>query len=84
MMAATVKISEYNQISIPKEMCDSLHWKTGTELTLVTTEYGVMLQAKQPKEKIPAKALRGLLQHSGKPIPTERLCRPVEYTNDCL
>jgi bifunctional DNA-binding transcriptional regulator/antitoxin component of YhaV-PrlF toxin-antitoxin module len=84
MMAATVKMSEYNQIAIPKEICDSLHWQTGMELTLITTEYGVMLQAKRPEEKIPAKALRGFLQHSGEPIPTEQLCRPVEYTNDSL
>jgi len=83
MMAATVKLSSKGQIVIPKEVRDSLHWDAGVELVLVTTEHGVMLQTKTPKQhKLPAKSLRGFLQHAGTPIPTKDLCKPVEYTND--
>ncbi|WP_133512844.1 AbrB/MazE/SpoVT family DNA-binding domain-containing protein [Candidatus Thiosymbion oneisti] len=83
MMAATVRLSSKGQIVIPKEVRDSLHWGVGVELTLVTTKHGVMLQTKAPQtHKIPAKSLRGFLQHTGEPVPTETLCKPVEYTND--
>lgn len=83
MMAATVKLSSKGQIVIPKEVRDALHWGIGVELTLVTTEYGVMLQSKAPHQrKLTAKSLRGCLQHTGITVPTEQLCKPVEYAND--
>lgn len=83
MIAATVRLSSKGQIVIPKEVRDSLHWEVGVELTLVTTEHGVMLQTKSKQQsKLPAKSLRGFLQHTGTPIPTEALCKPVEYSND--
>lgn len=83
MMAATVRLSSKGQIVIPKKVRDSLHWSVGVELVLMTTEYGVMLQTKTPQQrKLPAKSLRGFLQHTGTPVPTEALCKPVEYTND--
>ena len=85
MMAATVKLSSKGQIVIPKEVRESLRWDVGVELTLVTTEYGVMLQTKPIQQhKLPAKSLRGFLQHKGKPVPAETLCKPVEYINDRL
>ncbi|HGG58823.1 MAG TPA: AbrB/MazE/SpoVT family DNA-binding domain-containing protein [Gammaproteobacteria bacterium] len=83
MMAATVKLSSKGQIVIPKEVRDSLHWDVGDELLLVTTRHGVMLQTKASRtRKKPAKSLRGFLQHTGEPVPTETLCKPVDYTND--
>lgn len=45
------------------------------------------VQKKQPKvasNKLPASSLRGSLQYSGKVIPTELLCKPVEYDNDSI
>lgn len=83
MIAATVRLSSKGQIVIPKEVRDSLHWDTGIELVLVATEMGVMLQTKAPElAKCSAKSLRGFLQHKGKPISIEQLCKPVEYKND--
>ncbi|WP_228291572.1 AbrB/MazE/SpoVT family DNA-binding domain-containing protein [Thiothrix litoralis] len=82
-MTATVRPSSKGQIVIPKEVRDSLHWGIGVELTLVTTEYGVMLQTKIPhKRKLPAKSLRGFLQHTGAPVPIDQLCKPIEYTEN--
>ena len=83
MMAATVRLSIKGHIVIPKEVRDSLHWDVGTELVLLTTEHGIMLQSKAPQQhKIPAKSLRGFLQYTGEPVPTEMLCKPVDYAND--
>lgn len=80
MMTAMVKLSHQGQVLIPKEVCDSLHWSEGVELMLVTTEYGLVLQAKTPEpQKLPAKSLRGFLQHTGEPVPTDVLCQAVEY-----
>ncbi len=78
MLAATVKISGQGQVVIPKNIFNSLHWTDGMELMLMTTESGIMLMPKTQK-KLSAKSLRGCLQHKGKPIPTEQLCKPVEY-----
>lgn len=51
--------------------------------TIFTTKHGVMLQTKTSHQrKLPAKSLRGFLQHTGAPVPTEALCKPVEHTND--
>ena len=83
MLAATVKLSSKGQVVIPKEVRDSLHWGIGVELTLVTTERGVMLQTKMPKEKKRSvKSLRGCLQYTGEPLSIKELCQPVEYKND--
>lgn len=84
MLATTVKISKTGQVEIPKNIFNSLHWKDGMELTLITTESGIMLTPKVVKNKISAKSLRGCLQHTGSPIPTDQLCKPVEYTNDSI
>lgn len=83
MLTTTVKISEQGQVTIPQNIVESLHWTNGMELTLVTTDSGVMLVPKTQK-KLSAKSLRGCLQHHGESISTEQLCKPVEYTNDSI
>jgi len=83
MLAITVTISEQGQLTIPKDVCDSLHLTKDMELTLIATESGIMLTPKT-KTKLSAKSLRGCLQHTGNPIPTDQLCKPVEYTNDSV
>jgi AbrB family looped-hinge helix DNA binding protein len=83
MLIATITISEEGQVIIPKEVFDSLDWSDGMELTLVTIESGILLTPKI-KNKLSAKSLRGCLQHRGNPIPTDQLCKAVEYTNDSV
>lgn len=83
MLAATVRVSSKGQVVIPKKVRDSMDWDAGTELILVSTEKGVTLQTKPEKKgKHSAKSLRGFLQHKGKTISTEELCKPVEYSDD--
>ena len=82
MKLATVKMSSKGQIVIPKEVRDDLHWGNGVELMLVMTEQGVMLRTNAQAKKQPVKSLGGFLKYSGEAIPTEQLCKPVEYSND--
>ena len=85
MLANTVKLSSKGQVVIPKDVRDSFHWGLGVELSLLATESGVILETKPGNEKKQvAKSLRGMLQHKGKAISTEQLCKPVEYNNDCF
>ena len=84
MLAATVKISKEGQVEIPKNIFNSLHWNNGMELSLITTESGIMLTPKVINNKISAKSLRGCLQHTGSTISTEQLCKPVEYIDDSI
>ena len=79
MLTTGLNISSKGQVVIPKAIRDSLHWDTGVELILFTTAQGVMLQTKPTEAKQSAKSLRGSLQYSGTPIPTEHLCKPVDY-----
>lgn len=82
MLASHVKLSSKGQIVIPKEIRDSLHWNTGTELTLVASESGVILQTRQKKSKQDINSLRGMLQSSNTILSTEELCQPVDYEID--
>ena len=63
-------------------MRDSLHWDTGVELTLIASENGLILQAKQKKSKQDIGSLRGMLQNSSPSLSTEELCLPVDYDFD--
>jgi len=36
------------------------------------------------KKKRSAKSLRGCLQHKGKPVPVEQICKSVEYNDDSI
>ena len=73
MLATTVTIAQQGHITIPEQIRDTFHWTEGVELTLEITETGISLTPKTTNKKLSAKSLRGCLQHTGKPIPTEKL-----------
>ena len=82
MLASHVKLSSKGQIVIPKAIRESLHWDTGAELTLVASESGVILQARQKKTKLDISSLRGMLENPKISLSTEELCQPVDYDID--
>jgi AbrB family looped-hinge helix DNA binding protein len=79
MTIATATLSSTGQVVIPKSIRDQLHWETGHELIMETTDSGVLLKAKPTGKKLRLEDLRGFLQTDGPRLPTEELCRPVEY-----
>ncbi len=84
MLTTTITISQQGHITIPEQVRNSFHWTEGMELVLEITETGISLSPKTINKKLSAKSLRGCLQHIGEPIPTEQLCKLVEYTNDSI
>ena len=50
MSIATITLSSKGQVVIPKEIRDELHWESGQELTIETTESGVLLKSRPSKK----------------------------------
>ncbi len=82
MASTTTVLSATGHILIPPEIRQTLHWDTGLELTMTTTENGVVLEAKPKPRGKRLEDLIGFLQHDGPPIPIEELCKPVDYSAD--
>lgn len=82
MSTATLTLSNTGQIAIPKEIRDELHWEPGLELTLETTDSGVLLKSKAKERRLRLEDLRGFLKCDGPPISNEELCKAVDYTAD--
>lgn len=82
MSVATVTLSSKGQLVIPKEIRDELHWEPGMELTIGTTESGVLLKSKLVGKELRLEDLRGFLKYDGPPISTEELCKPADYSAD--
>ncbi len=82
MTITTATLSSKGQVVIPKIIRDQLHWESGHELIIETTESGVLLKAKSAVKTRRLEELRGFLQSNASPVPIEALCKPVEYGTD--
>lgn len=82
MPIATITLSSKGQVVIPKEIRDQLHWEAGLELTIETTEHGVLLKSSVKDKHLRLEDLRGFLKYDGPPISIDELCKPVEYGSD--
>jgi len=82
MTIATATLSSKGQVVIPKSIRDQLHWESGHELIIETTDSGVLLKAKPTGKTLRLEDLRGFLKVDGPPVPIEELCKPVEYGTD--
>lgn len=78
MTTTTTTLSSKGQVVIPKEIRDQLNWHAGTQITLVSSASGVTLKAVPRKTGRKLADLIGLLKHTGKPLDTETLCKPVD------
>lgn len=78
MTTATTTLSSKGQVVIPKEIRDELNWRAGTQITLVSSASGVTLKATAQKTRRKLADLIGLLKHTGAPLDTQTLCRPVD------
>lgn len=82
MTIANITLSSKGQVVIPKEIRDQLHWTAGLELSIETTESGVLLRSHPQKKGIRLEELRGFLKSVSPPLTTEELCKPVDYSTD--
>ncbi|MCK9991225.1 MAG: hypothetical protein RugAbin2_02239 [Rugosibacter sp.] len=82
MSTTTITLSSKGQVVIPKEIRDELHWRAGTQITLVSSASGVMLKTVPQKTGRKFEDLIGMLKHQGPPLSTEALCAPVDYSAD--
>ena len=82
MTTATITLSSKGQVVIPKEIRDELHWDAGTQITLVSSASGVMLKAVPTKTGRKLVDLIGMFKHEGRPLATEELCKPVDFSED--
>lgn len=75
----TVRLSSKGQLVIPRAIREALRWDVGTELTVVRTATGVMIQplAKPTGKRL--EELRGCLNYQGPPLSDEQLHAPVDY-----
>lgn len=82
MANETVTLTNKGQVVIPKHIRKALHWESGAELVIETTEGGLLLRPTGAKRKLRLEDLRGFLKHEGPPRSTEELCKPVDYRAD--
>lgn len=82
MAIANITLSSKGQVVIPKEIRDQLHWTAGHELSIETTESGVLLKSRPQKKALRLEELRGFLKSAGGPLATDELCKPVDYSAD--
>jgi AbrB family looped-hinge helix DNA binding protein len=82
MAIANITLSSKGQVVIPKEIRDQLHWTAGHELSIETTESGVLLKSRPQKKALRLEELRGFLKSPGAPLATDELCKPVDYSAD--
>lgn len=82
MLPSQLSLSTKGQVVIPKKIRDALNWKAGTDLILVMTNNGVILQAAPQKTGNNLAKLRGFLNYEGEPVDLETLCQPVDYQGD--
>jgi AbrB family looped-hinge helix DNA binding protein len=82
MIVATITLSSKGQVVIPKEIREELHWEAGTQLTVISTPFGVTSKAMPKKTGRRLENLIGMLKHEGPPLSTDDLCKPVDYRAD--
>ncbi len=82
MSITTATLSNLGQVAIPKEILDEFHWQAGTELKLISSLSGILIQAKPKTTGRNLADLIGMLKHEGPALSTEALCKPVDYSAD--
>jgi len=68
MSISTTALSSNGQINIPIEILNELHWEAGHQLSIETTEAGVLLKSIPKKKKLRLEDLRGFLKYDGPPV----------------
>ena len=82
MLSSQLSLSTKGQVVIPKKVRDALNWKAGTDLILVMTNNGVILQAAPQKTGDNLAKLRGFIHYEGEPVDLDTLCQSVDYQGD--
>ena len=78
----TIRMSSKGQLVIPRRIRDSLHWDSGTELTVIVSGKGVAIQPVKQGTGKRLEQFRGCLDYSGPWVSDEELQAPVDYRDD--
>ena len=75
----TVRLSASGHVELPPALRKKLHWLGAMDLDARLTPSGLLIRPKQQRKKTKRlEELRGLLKHSGTPIPDAELQAPVD------
>jgi AbrB family looped-hinge helix DNA binding protein len=74
---AETVMSTKGQVIVPKEIRDSLNWRSGTRLTFEKTPAGVLVKEAAPEKTGSIEDIFGILKYDGPPVSIEEMDQAI-------
>lgn len=62
---ATIRMDKKGRLDLPQALCDSHHWRAGTEFTLEDRPEGLLLRPVSDPRAASGKTVKGAVSHGG-------------------